>query len=601
LVLALLLFAGLVRAVASDSVAVFRNAESRIWLLHEGRDRPPRAFTLPAKAGGVAIHGNIACVTTDEPAGRVLALDLATGETVREFPVGHTPCAPVFSPDGAQLFLALRFENAVVSLDLRSGAVRRVPVVREPVALALSPEGRRLFVANLLPEVRPALDDENPFIAAEVSAVDTASWQVIRNIELPNGSHSLRGIVVSPDGAQVAVVHILANYTRPTWTLEGGLMSRNVVSLIDARSLDWMATIPLDDPERGAANPWGVAFSDDGRQLLVTHAGTHELSVIDYPALWVRLGERVPPDRLFDPQELELLTGIRRRIALPVKGPRRLQVAGRVAVVTGHFSQDLARVDLGRPEQPPVRIPLGEEATPSLAERGELHFHDASLCFQQWQSCSTCHPDGRGDALYWDLLNDGVGNTKDTKSLLMATRTPPVMWRGVREDAGAAVRAGIHHIQFAEPTDSVADAIEAFLDAMPEVPGPALDSTELETPKTDDSSCAKCHYPGIRRGVLTGAAGRGKALFEGKAGCVECHPHPHFTNGQQVDPGLGSGVKYDVPSLTEVWRTAPYLHSGEALTLREAIMDHNLLQHRGHTKDLTEEELADLLAYVRSL
>ena len=36
----------------------------------------------------------------------------------------------------------------------------------------------------------------------------------------------------------------------------------------------------LDDPDAGAANPWGVSFSGDGGKLFVTHAGTHELSVI---------------------------------------------------------------------------------------------------------------------------------------------------------------------------------------------------------------------------------------------------------------------------------------------------------------------------------
>lgn len=585
-----------------EPVPLVWNGESRLWLMNPELETPPRPLPLPAKPSGVTYRDNTVYVTTEEPAGRVLVVDPRSGAVRRVYPVGHTPMAPVLSPDGRDLYLALRFDNAVASLDLETGVLRRAEVVRQPVALALSPEGGRLFVANLLPEVRPALDDENPTIAAEVSVIDTATWRVLRNIELPNGSHSLRGIAVSPDGAQVAVVHILANYTRPTWTLEGGMMNRNVVSLIDARTWERIATVPLDDPDLGAANPWGVAFSEGGAQLLVTHAGTHELSIIDYPALLARLRGRSPPDRLFDTAELELMQGIRRRVELPVKGPRSVVVArGSIALVTGQLSHDLARVDLSQPGEPPERLAPGDAADLSLAQRGEIYFHDASLCFQQWQSCSTCHPDGRDDALYWDLLNDGVGNTKDTKSLLMATRTPPVMWRGVRPNAGAAIRAGIHHIQFAEPTDEVATAIEAFLDALPEVPGPALDFHELEVPKTDEASCAKCHFPGVPRGVLSGAARRGKTLFEGRAGCVRCHPHPNFTNGRQVNPGLGSGVKYDVPSLVEVWRTAPYLHSGEALTLREAITDHNLLQRRGQTGDLTEAELSDLLAYLRSL
>ena len=59
--------------------------------------------------------------------------------------------------------------------------------------------------------------------------------------------------------------------------------------------------------------------------------------------------------------------------------------------------------------------------------------------------------------------------------------------------------------------------------------------------------------------------------------------------------------KPDVPSLVEVWRTAPYLHSGDALTLREAITDFNWMQKRGRTKDLSEQELDDLLEYLQAL
>lgn len=87
----------------------------------------------------------------------------------------------------------------------------------------------------------------------------------------------------------------------------------------------------------------------------------------------------------------------------------------------------------------------------------------------------------------------------------------------------------------------------------------------------------------------------------GKAGCKECHPPPLYTNLKTIDPGLGAGVAYDVPSLIEAWRTAPYLHSGDALTLRETITDFNQQQKRGRTKDLTSQELEDLLAFLQSL
>ena len=31
--------------------------------------------------------------------------------------------------------------------------------------------------------------------------------------------------------------------------------------------------------------------------------------------------------------------------------------------------------------------------------RGEMLWNDGTMCFQHWQSCASCHPEGRMDAL----------------------------------------------------------------------------------------------------------------------------------------------------------------------------------------------------------
>ena len=78
---------------------------------------------------------------------------------------------------------------------------------------------------------------------------------------------------------------------------------------------------------------------------------------------------------------------------------------------------------------------------PTLSRRGEFYFNDATIGFQGWQSCASCHSsEGRVDGLNWDNLNDGIGNPKNAKSLFLAHRTPPSMALGVRADANIAVR-----------------------------------------------------------------------------------------------------------------------------------------------------------------
>ena len=68
-----------------------------------------------------------------------------------------------------------------------------------------------------------------------------------------------------------------------------------------------------------------------------------------------------------------------------------------------------------------------------------------------------------------------------------------------------------------------------------------------------------------------------------------------------LEQGQDKGKKFDVPTLREVWRTAPYLHDGRAATIYEVIRDHNHGEKRGNTAALTDEEVKDLAEYVKSL
>ena len=85
----------------------------------------------------------------------------------------------------------------------------------------------------------------------------------------------------------------------------------------------------------GAAN-WAIASTPDGKQLLVAHAGTHEISVIDRMALHAKLEAAMHADKVSDTSasagdvqnDLSFLTGIRVRVPLHGNGPRSLIVAG---------------------------------------------------------------------------------------------------------------------------------------------------------------------------------------------------------------------------------------------------------------------------------
>lgn len=564
---------------SADQVAEVELASGKVQRTFKTA-RHPTGLALDAK------HQRL-YVTTEAPEGRVLVFDLTNGHLAFTLETGHTPLAPLLAPDGKTLFVCCRFNNGVAVLDLDTRKeTARIPVLREPVAAALTPDGRLLVVANHL----PAMPANGDYVAAQVSLLDPVTHSVITNILLPNGSTGLRGLCTSTDGRFAYVTHTLGRYQLPTTQLERGWMNTAGLSIIDLTARKLLTTVLLDDVDRGAANPWGVVVTPDDRWLCVTHAGTHELSVIDRAAMHAKLDQLAAGQKVAGasahlddvPNDLSFLVDLRRRIPLEGYGPRGLAVVDGRAVVAQYFSDSLAVVELNPAAPHPARsVALGVPAPLSKARKGELFFNDARLCFQEWQSCASCHPDGRADGLNWDLLNDGIGNPKNTKNMLLAHRTPPSMSLGERENAEAAVRAGIKFIQFAVRPEEDAQAIDEYLKALQPVPSPLL-----------------------VKGKLSPAAKRGEKVFK-KAGCIACHPPPLFTNLQSYELGLAKGLDagkpFDTPTLVEVWRTAPYLHDGRAYTMRDLLTRFNPNDRHGDTSHLTPQEINDLIEYTLSL
>ena len=527
------------------------------------------------------------CIPAGEAKGLVYLLDVASWNLRGTVTAGHTPQAAMLDGAGSTLYVCNRFNDSVGVYDAASGAaLASIPVGREPFAMALSQDGARLFVANHL----PAGAADGAYTASFVSVVDTAGRTETCRIELPNGSTALRGICLSPDGKYAYVSHILGRYQLPTTQLERGWMNTNALTVLDVAKAERVNTLLLDSVDLGAANPWAVACTCDGALLCVTHAGTQELSVIDRPALHEKLDKVAAGEAVSEvsqsaedvPNDLAFLVDLRRRIKLDVNGTRSLAIIGRTAYVGGYFSGNIGVVDLDNERRPLLAtLFLGPQPEADSVRWGEQLFNDATLCFQSWQCCASCHPDIRADALNWDLLNDGMGNPKNTKSLLFSHVTPPSMMLAVRATAEDAVRAGIKHIQFAVRPEEEAQAIDEFLKALRPVPSPYL----------------------VNR-ALSESAQRGQVLFE-QAGCIQCHNGDYFTDLKQYDVGTGKGREegkaFDTPTLREVWRTAPYLHDGRAATMVEVLSTANPEDTHGITQSLTETQLQDLAAYVLSL
>jgi len=548
----------------------------------------PRAMVLSS-------DGSELYVTSAVPAGEILIVNTRTSKIRARVPVGHTPAAVALNPNGRTLYVGNQFDNTVSVVDLQTRkCIHTVPVLREPVGMAMTWAGDALFVINRLP-VGAA---NGPYLACAVSVIDTATSQVTHTIELPDGATNALGISISPDDQYAYVTHVMARYQFPVTALEKGWVNTNALSVLQLPERTYVNTVLLDDTKRGAADPYAVACTANGKHLLVTHAGSHELSVIDRAAMHhvlpasqsprnfvssvastgdIVTGQLAAADRIGN--KLGFLQGIRRRIELKGKGPRALAVLGSQVYTADYYSDSLSRVNLSQPRSKPVWIPLAYQTPQTPRRQGEMFFHDASDSYQNWHSCATCHgAQARANAHNWDLLNDGVANPKNTKSLFLSHATPPMMATGVRPHMNAAISSGIRYIKWIYPRHGQIEAIATYLRQLEPVPSPHL-----------------------IQGQLSASARLGETLFT-KAGCVGCHTPPHYTNQQKVDVGTGTeednDSRYDVPTLSEVWRTAPYLHDGRAAQIVDVLTTYNAAGRHGKASDLSANELNDLVAYV---
>jgi YVTN family beta-propeller protein len=514
--------------------------------------------------------------------GKLIIIDLKTKRTIKSISLGHTPEDVEVCPEGKRIYVANRFSNNVSVIDIdKMSEIKRIKVAREPKAITISKDGKSVFVANFLPSDMT----DGTYASAKISVINTSILEVTKEVELPNGSTALNDIAVSPDGEYVYVTHILSRYQLPTTQLERGWMNTNALSVLETGKTKYYATILLDDVENGAANPWGISFSNDGKKMFVVLSGTDEICIINREGLHLKLKKR---EDLLDgnkqnvriSDDIGFASEFKNRYKLNGKGFRNIIADEEYIFLPSYFSDSISRYNYISGNLESYKLPGGSSEI-SLERKGEILFHDATISFQGWQSCSSCHPgDARADGLNWDLLNDGIGNPRNTKSLLLAHQTPPSMISGVRINAETAVRAGIKHSLFSVRPDEDANAIDAYLKRLTPVPSPFLIKNKLSK-----------------------KAEKGSKIFE-KAKCTQCHSGPYYTNMKSYDVGTANEEKeilFDTPSLVEIWRTAPYLNDGRAATIKETFTRFNINDKHGITSDLSEGEMDCLVEYVSSL
>lgn len=553
------------------------NDKGEILITEKGRNRISifspdgktllRTIPVDESPTGILLDADKAYVTTNAATGHLQIISLETGKQETAIATGSGACYPIFGPDKKHIYVCNQFQNTVSEVNPAiHQVIRSVKVLREPKSALFSKDGEYLFVTNFLPAQRADVD----YVAACVSVIRMSDFTKVKDIQLANGSNALRGICMTPDGKYIYISHNLGRFTVPTSQLQQGWMNTSAFSIIDVAKQEFIGAVVVDEPERGAAGIWSIVCNDE--TLFITHSGTHEISVIDHKAMLDKF-LNYPNKSMLD-YDLRFLYGLRKRIPLEGNGPRKMIMENGKLYIPTYFADILNIVDAQTCEIATAN--LNPDREESAENKGERYFNDASHCFQNWQSCNGCHPgDARTDGMNWDLMNDGVGNSKNCKSLLFSHPTPPSMISGIRETAEWAVRAGFKFIQFFDITEEDAVCVDAYLKSLRPVPSPYLVNGEL-------SDLAK----------------EGRKIFE-KLNCTKCHSGPYYTDlkmhriGEDIEFEKG----WDTPTLREVWRTAPYLFDGRAATMEEVFEIHK----HGIDKKVSKKEIKALTEYVNSL
>jgi DNA-binding beta-propeller fold protein YncE len=229
---------------------------------------------------------------------------------------------------------------------------------------------------------------------------------------------------------------------------------------------------------------------------------------------------------------------------------------------------------------------------PADVSLGRKLFHTATderITTSASVSCAGCHPDGRADGNTW-LFTFGPRNPPQLGGNVV--ETAPLHWPGDVVDVADLNRATVQ--AFMGGSGMHADdmgVIASFLATIPPAPAPSA-----------------------ARDSLSDAELRGKALFEDPVvGCNSCHAGPHGTDNNNYDVGTRSQMvssssltmndrsDFQVPVLHGLARSAPYLHDGSARTLEDVV--HMLVKTdmMGTGSHLSDAELDDLVAYLKTL
>ncbi len=245
-----------------------------------------------------------------------------------------------------------------------------------------------------------------------------------------------------------------------------------------------------------------------------------------------------------------------------------LTLSGAILLVAG-----CAWVEGGGPPAKPV-------LDPDLVQRGAALFADPRLSGDGARSCASCHPGGGEDHGVYrsgERVEPGAPGGRRTKSLRGLWQTAPYYWDGSARTVQDAIERMLEtEMRQGKISGRDPEALEAYLLSLA-----PFDRGRIQP----DGSLVEPANLSARKGF---------AVFV-EADCADCHRAPAFTREGLVD--VGTGGRFDVPTLRGVSTGGPWGHDGRWPDLESAVRAIAAAQRI----ELTGDQLSQLLAYLALL
>jgi DNA-binding beta-propeller fold protein YncE len=576
-----------------------------------GGAKPAR--DTPAYLAGqrIAAVGEGALVI-DADSGTLIKTDKA-GKNVASIAIGKNAGLMTYDPVGKLAYVVDRLANKVkvvkVADKLEVAASYQTPA--EPFGIALSPDRKTVMVTTIADRTLVALD----------AASGKEKWRTALGREP-------RGIAVSPDGTRALVAYLTTGTVDQVDLLEshkaehialstqnlrrgrgsggGDAFARGAFTALFLGDQEAVVPFQRETPVQAIGGGENTGSYGGGFEPPITHQlaflGTNKERTNQIVATiaqhqpralaWDSAHDALYVAGLGSDSIIQLKNASQVGIAEGVStsltkgkdrcGPDGIAVGGDGNLfVWCSFTRSVTRlevIDNKGKLATAAKLDAGDAlVASSLSDKqhqGLILFHSAqaAVSARGALACASCHPDGRADGLSWRI------DKHELQTPLLAGRivdTHPYKWDGGDADLPASLTGTMKRLGgFGISKDQTA-ALASYLETL-----------QKPTPPTRDAA----------------SIARGEKIFDSaEVGCRTCHDGKQYTDQDKHKFQAATLPEADTPSLTGLAASAPYYHDGSAATLEALLRDRGNVHGMAETAKLSDQQVADLIAFLESL